>query len=207
MNIKIMARGIGYLLVGGVLFGAGIALSNRQYPTAETSRTEPSPAAAALDAELAHCQAIGPEAADDAACKALGEADRSRFVESGKLYRDRATDSVLTTHDVNEPESPFGNGVADKHSTFALDARLQCAPAGGRYRGATAMNTGVIDRFTEVFTRFMPSRRPHPRPRDLGYIPTPLLILQNNLGSYLLNKYKQGRKPEDNVLSSHVKTQ
>ena len=92
MNIKIMARGIGYLLVAGGLFGAGIALSNRPYPTAETSRTEPSPAAA-LDAELAHCQAIGPEAADDATCKAVGEADRRRFVESGKLYRDRVTHS------------------------------------------------------------------------------------------------------------------
>ena len=60
-----MARGIGYLLVAGVFFGAGIALSNRPYPTAQASRTEASPAAA-LDAELAHSQAIGPEAADDA---------------------------------------------------------------------------------------------------------------------------------------------
>ena len=105
MNIKIMARGIGYLLVAGGLFGAGIALSNRPYPTAETSRTEPS-AAAALDAELAHCQAIGPEAADDATCKAVGEADRRRFVESGKLYRDRVTHSLAAMPDVNEPASP-----------------------------------------------------------------------------------------------------
>ena len=106
MNIKIMARGIGYLLVAGVFFGAGIALSNRPYPTVDTSRTEPSPVAAALDAELAHCQAIGPEAADDATCKAFGEADRRRFVESAKLYRDRVTHSLPATHDVNEPESP-----------------------------------------------------------------------------------------------------
>ena len=106
MNIKIMARGIGYLLVAGGLFGAGIALSNRPNPTADTSRTEASPAAAALDAELAHHQAIGPEAADDATCKALGDADRRRLVESGKLYRDRATHSSAAMPDVNEPASP-----------------------------------------------------------------------------------------------------
>ena len=105
MNIKIMARGIGYLLVAGVFFDAGIALSNRPYPTAETSRTEPY-AAAAFDAALAPCQAIGLEAADDATCKALGEADRRRVVESGKLYRDRVTHSLPAMPDVNEPASP-----------------------------------------------------------------------------------------------------
>ena len=105
-NVKIMARGIGYLLVAGALLGAGIALSNRQYPTAETSRTEPWPAAAALDAEFAHCQPIGPEAADDATCKAVGEADRRCFFESAKLYRDRVTHSLAAMPDVNEPASP-----------------------------------------------------------------------------------------------------
>jgi conjugative transfer region protein TrbK len=101
-----MARGIGYLLVAGGLFDAGIALSNRQYPTAQTSQTEPSPAAAALDAELAHCQAIGPEAADDATCKGFREANRRRYVESGKLYRDRVTHSLTAMPDVDEPASP-----------------------------------------------------------------------------------------------------
>ena len=106
MNIKIMARGISYLLVAGTLFDAGIALSNRPYPTAETSRTEASPAAAALDAELAHHQAIGPEAADDATCKTVEEANRRRFVISGNLYRDRVTHSFAAMPDVNEPASP-----------------------------------------------------------------------------------------------------
>ena len=106
MDIKIMARGVGYLLVTGVFFGAGIALSNRPYPSTETSRTEPSPAAA-LDAELAHCQAIGPEAADDATCKALGEAGHSRSFRSGKLlYRDRVTHSAAAMPDVNKPTLP-----------------------------------------------------------------------------------------------------
>ena len=106
MNIRIMARSIGYLLVAGGLLGAGIALSNRQSPTAETSRTEPS-ATAALDAQLAHCQAIGPEAADDATCKALGEADRRRFVASAKLYRDRVTHSLAAMPDVSAPAAPL----------------------------------------------------------------------------------------------------
>ena len=80
MNIKIMARGIGYLIVAGSLLGAVFALSNRPYPTAQASRTEPSPAAAALDAELAHCQAIGPEAADDATCKVPGRPIAGAFL-------------------------------------------------------------------------------------------------------------------------------
>jgi conjugative transfer region protein TrbK len=106
MDIKIMARGVGYLLVTGVFFGAGMALSNRPYPTAETLRPEPS-ATAAFDAELAHCQAIGPEAAADGACKAVWEANRRRFFESGKLYRDRVTYPVRATPDVDEPASPL----------------------------------------------------------------------------------------------------
>lgn len=106
MDIKIMARGVGYLLVTGVFFGAEIALSNRPYPTAETLRPEPS-ATAALDAELAHCQAIGPGARDNATCKAVRKADRRRLVVSGKLYRDRMTHSVPATPDINDPASPL----------------------------------------------------------------------------------------------------
>ena len=111
MNIKIMARGMGYLLIAGGLLGAGIALSNRPYPTAETSRTEPS-ATAALDVELAHCQAIGPKAAADATCKAVRKADRRRLVESGKLYRDRVTHSVPATPDMNDPAPPLARELA-----------------------------------------------------------------------------------------------
>ena len=106
MNIKIMARGMGYLLIAGGLLGAGIALSNRPYPTADSLRPEPS-ATAALDAELAYCQAIGPKAANDATCKAARKADRRRLVVSGKLYRDRMTHSVPATPDINDPASPL----------------------------------------------------------------------------------------------------
>ena len=111
----IMARGIGYFLVAGGLLGAVIALSNRQYSTAETSSTEPS-ATAALEAELAHCQAIGPGAADDATRKAVGEADRRRLVESGKLYRDRVTHSLAARPDVNEPAAPCARALSTSPS-------------------------------------------------------------------------------------------
>jgi conjugative transfer region protein TrbK len=109
MDIKIMARGVAYIAVAlaGGLLGAAIALNDRQYPTAEAARTEPSPATAALDAELAHCQAIGPEAANGGACKAIWEANRRRSFESGKLYRDRVTDAVPATPDLKEPASPL----------------------------------------------------------------------------------------------------
>ena len=106
MDIKIIARDIAYLALAGALLAVAIALSSRQYPTAEASRTEPSPATAALDAELSHCQTISPEAAADGACKAVWEANRRRFFESGKLYRDRVTYPVRATPDVDEPAPP-----------------------------------------------------------------------------------------------------
>jgi conjugative transfer region protein TrbK len=107
MDIKIIARDIAYLALAGAILAAATALSSRQYPTAEASRTEPSPATAALDAELSHCQTISPEAAADGACKAVGEADRRRFVDSGKLYRDRVIHSLAVMPDTKEPASPL----------------------------------------------------------------------------------------------------
>lgn len=98
MDIKIIARDIAYLALAGALLAAA---------TAEASRTEPSPATAALDAELSHCQTISPEAAADGACKAVWEANRRRSFESGKLYRDRVTYPVRATPDVDEPASPL----------------------------------------------------------------------------------------------------
>jgi conjugative transfer region protein TrbK len=107
MDIKIIARDIAYLALAGALLASATALTSRQYPTAEASRTEPSPATAALDAELSHCQTISPEAAADGACNAVWEANRRRFFESGKLYRDRVTYPVRATPDVDEPASPL----------------------------------------------------------------------------------------------------
>jgi conjugative transfer region protein TrbK len=106
MDIKIIARDIAYLGLAGAILAAATALSSRQYPTAEASRTEPSPATAALDAELPHCQTISPEAAADGACKAVWEANRRRFFESGKLYRDRVTKSLTARPDVDDPGPP-----------------------------------------------------------------------------------------------------
>jgi conjugative transfer region protein TrbK len=111
MDIKIIARDIAYLALAGAILAAANALSSRQYPTAEASRTEPTSATAALDAELSHCQTISPEAAADGACKAVWEANRRRFFESGKLYRDRVTDSVRATHDSNEPEAQLARDL------------------------------------------------------------------------------------------------
>ena len=96
MDIKTIARGVAYLALAGALLGGAIAL-----------RTEPSPTTTALDAELPHCQAIGPEAADDGACKAVWETNRRRSFESGKLYRDRVTDTVPAAPDLKEPASPL----------------------------------------------------------------------------------------------------
>jgi conjugative transfer region protein TrbK len=107
MDIKIVARGVAYLALAGALLAAANALTDRQYPTAEASRTEPSPLASAFDPELTNCQAVGAEAADGAVCRAVGEANRRRFFEPRKLYRDRVTDAVPAAPDLKEPASPL----------------------------------------------------------------------------------------------------
>jgi conjugative transfer region protein TrbK len=107
MDIKIIARDIAYLALAGALLAVAIALSSRQYPTAEASRTEPSPLASAFDPELTNCQTVGAEAADGAVCKAVGEANRRRFFEPRKLYQDRVTDAVPATPDVTVPAPPW----------------------------------------------------------------------------------------------------
>ena len=157
MDIKIIARGVAYRCPCRRAPCSCDCAEHRQYPTAEASRTEPSPATAALDAELAHCQTIGPEAADDGACKAVWEANRRRFFESGKLYRDRVTDAVPATPDVKEPASPLAKELPTSAPQSPSTPNSNAPQPAGRYRGAAAMNTGVIDRFTEVFTRYIDS--------------------------------------------------
>jgi conjugative transfer region protein TrbK len=82
MDIKTLTRGLAYIVLAGALLVAAIALNNRQYRATEA--LTPSPTPSALDSELARCNAIGAEAADDVVCKAVWEANRKRFFESHK---------------------------------------------------------------------------------------------------------------------------
>jgi conjugative transfer region protein TrbK len=110
MDIRILTRGLAYVALAGALLAA-IALNNRQYPTPAASKTEPSTTPGALDAELAHCKAIGAKAANDAVCRAVWEANRKRVFESKKLDQDRVTDVVPATPDLNEPAVPLGRDL------------------------------------------------------------------------------------------------
>jgi conjugative transfer region protein TrbK len=111
MDIKILSRGLAYVALAGALLAAAIALNNGQYPTTAASKTEPSTTPGALDAELAHCNAIGAKAANDAICKAVWEVNRQRFFGSKKLYQDRLTDAVPATPDAKEPVGPLGRDL------------------------------------------------------------------------------------------------
>jgi conjugative transfer region protein TrbK len=111
MDITIVSRGLAYVALAGALLTAAIALNNRQYPTTAASKTEPSTTPGALDAELAHCKAIGAKAANDAVCKAVWEANRERFFESKKRYQGRLTDVVPATPELNEPAVPLGRDL------------------------------------------------------------------------------------------------
>jgi conjugative transfer region protein TrbK len=111
MDIKILSRGLAYVALAGALLAAAIALNNRQHATTAASKTEPSTTEGALDAELAHCKAIGAKAANDAVCEAVWEANHERSFESKKLYQDRLTDLVPATPDLDEPAVPLGRDL------------------------------------------------------------------------------------------------
>jgi conjugative transfer region protein TrbK len=89
MDITITTRRIAYVALAGVLLTAGIAFNDRRYPATPAWKTELSPSTTALDAELARCNAIGAEAANDSICKAVWDANRKRFFEPGILYKGR----------------------------------------------------------------------------------------------------------------------
>jgi conjugative transfer region protein TrbK len=82
MDIKTLSRGLSYIVLAGALLIAAIALNNRQYRATEAPK--PSHPPSALNNELAHCNAMGAEAAHDVVCKAVWEANRKRFCESHK---------------------------------------------------------------------------------------------------------------------------
>jgi conjugative transfer region protein TrbK len=110
MDITIATRGVAYVALTGVLLAAAITLNDRPHPATPAWNTELSPSA--LDAELARCKAIGTEAANDVVCKAVWDANRKRFFESGKPYQDRATGAVPGTSDLNEPVTPSRRELA-----------------------------------------------------------------------------------------------
>lgn len=136
MDIKILSRSVAYVALAGALVAAAIALNNRQYPTTQASMAAPAPSSGAPDAEFAHCKAIGAEAADDAVCKAVWEANRERFFQSRTRYRDRVTDVVPATSTLKEPESPPGaelpQGTPQSSSTHNASARRLLADRAGQ---------------------------------------------------------------------------
>jgi conjugative transfer region protein TrbK len=91
MDTTIATRRIAYVALAGALLTAGIALNDRRYPATSAWKTELSPSTTALDAELAHCKAMGAQAANDSICKAVWDANRKRIFEFGIVYQDRVT--------------------------------------------------------------------------------------------------------------------
>jgi conjugative transfer region protein TrbK len=107
MNIKALSRAAAFIALAGALLAAATTLSSRKNPLPEAAKAElAATAAGALDAELARCRAIGPEAANDAVCKAVWEDNRKRFLESGKPRQDKPIDPFPATPDGWAATSP-----------------------------------------------------------------------------------------------------
>jgi conjugative transfer region protein TrbK len=83
VSIKPIVSAIAAVAVAAALLAAAVALNDAQVSQVQSGSTEPSKTVTgAFDAELARCNSIGPEAANDAICKAVWEANRRRFFES-----------------------------------------------------------------------------------------------------------------------------
>lgn len=108
MNVKVLIRGVAYVALAVALLATAIALNNGQYQPAGTLQAEPLPATENLDAELARCGALGTKAANDAGCKAVWRANRERFLNSRKLYRDRVPDAEPATSHLNHSKPAVG---------------------------------------------------------------------------------------------------
>jgi conjugative transfer region protein TrbK len=101
MAFKIVIRGVAYVVLTVALLATAIVLNNRQYRQPGILQSTPSPAEDDFAAELAHCKALGTEAANDARCKALWQASREHFLNGSKPYQDRAPVSLPPAS--NEP--------------------------------------------------------------------------------------------------------
>jgi conjugative transfer region protein TrbK len=101
MSFKIVIRGLACVVLAVALLATVSALNNRHYQPAGALQAEPSSTANNLDAEQARCKALGNEAANEAGCKAVWQANRERFLSADKP--DRGPDSVQPASNANEP--------------------------------------------------------------------------------------------------------
>jgi conjugative transfer region protein TrbK len=90
MNIRGKDLLAAFIALTGALLATAMAMSSHNDPSVQPARTAPEAAAtSALDADLAHCKAIGPEAVNDAVCRATWERSRERYFESKQKHLSR----------------------------------------------------------------------------------------------------------------------
>ena len=96
MDPKIIARAAAVIQLAGAVLACALELQG--------PRLEPSAPAAQdnmhLADELSRCEALGAEAAHDAACKAAWAQNRARFLAPGAPYQDRAIQLFPAAPDV-----------------------------------------------------------------------------------------------------------
>jgi conjugative transfer region protein TrbK len=113
MNVKVLIRGAAYLVFAVALLAGAIDLNKRRY--LPTDAIQPSISTDSLDAELAHCRALGVRAARDPACKTVWQANRERFFNSKKFSQDRITDPVPMASNPNR-SAPGSGGQSPRRA-------------------------------------------------------------------------------------------
>ncbi|MGO8918171.1 MAG: putative entry exclusion protein TrbK-alt [Stellaceae bacterium] len=95
LTIAAIGRAAGFALVAAAIVVTGIHFRHEDAGQ-PTSLTTPSTASDPLARELAHCQAIGMAAKDDAACEAAWAENRRRF------FTYRPADSATSARTIDQ---------------------------------------------------------------------------------------------------------
>jgi conjugative transfer region protein TrbK len=99
MDPKIIARATAVILLAGVLLACALELAQRNRtpaPSTATAHDNKDP----LADELSRCNALGAEAANDAACKVAWSQNRARFLARSAPYPDRSIELFPATPDM-----------------------------------------------------------------------------------------------------------
>jgi len=99
MNIMGQDHMAAVIVLVGALLATAIALSSHSDPSAQPAGAERATAAtAALDINLARCNALGPEARTDAACQKAWRIVSRRLIEYGELRYGLVVDPASEAH-------------------------------------------------------------------------------------------------------------
>lgn len=156
MREKPIARGLVFALAAAVLATA-ITLKHRADQRLLASPEPPAPTDHPLTSELLWCKRPGPDQAVDPGCKTAWRKNQERFFGSDESRANETGVSLLADQALRRAATSPPKGTAEYSSVSGKSSRRIPSRRQTTALRCTDMNTGVIDRFTDVFSRYIDS--------------------------------------------------